>query len=156
MQVLSDNNKLWEMLYDQYGFRPRYTDKTYCWIEPPKPYKVFTLPFHCWNEQQERLVNSFFIRLDLNELFALDWEHDCFTYDPAEELPLHFEYQDEQRKCAVYFPSYYPDGDYYFFGDADWKYGLFGHPWLREIVVTGEALIQLFEDNSQALEISVK
>ena len=34
--------------------------------------------------------------------------------------------------------------------------GLFGHLWLREIVVTGEALIQLFEDNSQALEISVK
>jgi hypothetical protein len=56
----------------------------------------------------------------------------------------------------VYFPSYYPNGDYYFFGDAEWKYGLFGHPWLNEIIVSGEELIRLFEENSQALGITAK
>jgi len=33
--------------------------------------------------------------------------------------------------------------------------GLFGHPWLGEIVVIGKELIQLFDDNSQTLGITV-
>ena len=156
MRVLSDNTKFWDRLYDEYGFRPQYTKESYKWINPPAPFKVFALPENCWNEEQEKLVNSFFIKLDLNELYALDWQHDCFSYDPKEEIHLGYEYRDEDRQCNVYFPDYYPNGDYYFFVDPDLKFGLYGHPWLQEIVVVGEELIKLFEDNAQSLGIMLK
>ena len=158
MRVLSESDcrQIWRIMYEQYCFRPQFTEKSYSWINPPLPFKVFILPDHCWNAEQEKLVNSFFVSLSLNELYALDWEHDCFIYDPREEIPLYYEYPDELRQCTVYFPSYYSNGDYYFFSDIDWKYGLFGHPWLGEIVVTGKELIQLFDDNSQTLGITVK
>ena len=37
--------------------------------------------------------------------------------------------------------------------DKDGKYALFGHPWLHEIVVYGQELIDLFEENKRALEL---
>ena len=45
----------------------------------------------------------------------------------------------------VYFPSYYPNGDYHFFIDKDWSFGMFGHPWKQEIVVWGKELIEMFD-----------
>ena len=153
MQLLSDENKLWDLMYGKYGFNPQTTKVPYNWIQPPSPFVTFILPEACWNEEQEKLVNSFFVNLNQDEVYALDWQHDCFTYDPKEEIPLHYSYRDDERQCSVYFPSYYPDGDYYFFFDPELKYGLFGHPWLGEIVVTGEGLIKQFENNSGFLGI---
>ena len=98
------------------------------------------------------LIKEFAAQVGLTKLVKQIFK----TNDPAEEIPLYYSYQDDQRQCMVYFPSYYPNGDYYFFGDAEWKYGLFGHPWLNEIIVSGEELIRLFEENSQALGITAK
>ena len=68
-----------------------------------------------------------------------------------------FEYEeyDSDRKCQVYFPTYYPNGDYHFFVDKEWKYGLFGHPWKHEIVVMGEKLIEMFEKEKVRLEFKI-
>ena len=153
MRVLPDTNEIWDRIYDKYGFQPLCTEESYTWLQPPVPFMVFALPEQCWNEEQEHLVNSFFIKLNTGNLYALDWQHDCFTYDPREEIPLNYQYRDEERDCNVYFPSYYPNGDYYFFGDMNGKNWLFGHPWLREIIVTGEDLIRLFEENARFLGI---
>ena len=66
---------------------------------------------------------------------------------------INFEYFDETRECNVYFPTYYPDGDYHFFFDKNFEIGLFGHPWLREVFVLGEKLIQKFDSNKNNLRI---
>lgn len=156
MRLLQDDSVIWDRIYEEYSFCPKYTNDSYRWLNPSVQFETFFLPEICWNEEQERLVNSFFRELDLNGVYALDWQHDCFNFDPQEEVPLGFEYSDEQRQCNVYFPSYYPNGDYHFFIDNEWKYGLMGHPWLLEIVVTGEELIQLFKDDSRTLGIKIK
>ena len=58
------------------------------------------------------------------------------------------------RKCTVYFPTYYPNGDYHLFFDSDWKYGIFGNPWKKEIIVMGKNLIEKFESNKTNLNIN--
>ena len=87
-------------------------------------------------------------------MFALDWQHDSFHFYPKEHIRAGFQYHDYIRDCDVYFPSYWPDGDYHFFVDKDWKYGLVGHPWKREIKVMGHELVDLFK--SQAFELGIK
>ena len=46
-------------------------------------------------------------------------------------LSLDDAYYDRVRDCTVYFPEYYPDGDYHFFVSKEWSFGLYGHPWKK-------------------------
>lgn len=87
-------------------------------------------------------------------MYALDWQHDCFVFSPNEDIPLYYWYHDTGRDCNVYFPSYYPNGDFYFFISLDWKIGLFGHPWNKEIYVMGEELINEFDRIKEKLDIT--
>lgn len=107
-----------------------------------------------FTEQQEKIINSIFCGVNAKEMYALDWQHDCFLYNPCEEIPLDYWFYDTERDCNVYFPSYYPNGDYHFFVSFDWSIGLYGHPWKREIMVAGEKLIQEFDIVSNILNIS--
>lgn len=70
-------------------------------------------------------------------------QHDAFLYLPGENRET--EWHDDARMCNVYFPSYYPDGDYYFFIAQDFSYGILGHPWRKELYIFGEKLIAEFE-----------
>ena len=145
-------NILWNKIDQEYQFSPAYEKTPYPWIQIPSPFRSFSLKT-VWNDGQEALVNSFFVQLGVSELNVLDWQHDCFSFCPNGFGKLVKEYYDDERNCNVYFPSYYPDGDYHFFIDQDGKFALFGHPWLQEIVVYGQELIDLFEENKLALEL---
>lgn len=145
-------NKLWNKIDREYQFSPAYEKTPYPWIQIPSPCRSFSVKA-VWDDKQEALVNSFFDQLGVSKLNVLDWQHDCFSFCPNDFGKLVKEYYDDERNCNVYFPSYYPDGDYFFFIDQDGKYALFGHPWLHEIVVYGQELIDLFEENKRALEL---
>lgn len=145
-------NKLWNKIDREYQFSPAFEKTPYPWIQIPAPCRSFSLK-SVWDDEQEALVNSFFVQLGVSELNVLDWQHDCFSFRPNAFGKLVKEYHDDERNCNVYFPSYYPNGDYYFFVDKGGKYALFGHPWLHEIVVYGQELIDLFEENKRALEL---
>lgn len=67
-----------------------------------------------WNEEQENIINSILKELGLEKMYALDWNHDCFEFSPMEDISMNYNYYDSDRQCQVYFPTYYPDGDYYF------------------------------------------
>ena len=86
-------------------------------------------------------------------MYALDYHHEALIFSPYEDIPLDYFYYDEERDCNVYFPSFYPNGDYYFFSSFDFKTGLYGHPWKEEIIVCGEELIREFEKAKDLLEI---
>lgn len=45
----------------------------------------------------------------------------------------------------AFFPTYYPDGAYYFFIDAQFRFGYLSHPWRQEVWIFGESLIAEFE-----------
>ena len=107
-----------------------------------------------FSEEQEKIINSIFCKVHPQDMYALDWQHDCFIYNPCEEIPLNYWFYDTKRDCNVYFPSYYPDGDYHFFASFDWQIGLYGHPWKKEIIVVGENLIHEFEKVQSMLGIA--
>ena len=154
LEVISEGltSQLWDMLYDKFGFNPNFHDDGKDWITVPYENKKFTLN-KLWTGEQEALVNSFFEDLVDGEMFALDWQHDCFSFSPKEHIPYHYKYHDHERNCNVYFPTYYPNGDYHMFFDKELNYGLFGHPWKDQIIVIGKELISKFESNRTILDL---
>lgn len=157
MQVILDkelHDQLWDRMLGEYHFSPPWNpDKSP--FSFPHPYKLYRLGEYTWTQEQETRINSIFETLVPQDgfLYALDWCHDCFTYNPRERIPLYYHYYDEERDCNVYFPSYYPNGDFYFFIASDWSFGMLGHPWRKELYLWGDELIAHFEQLAQYLDL---
>lgn len=151
MKVISEDveNNLWNKLYNEYKFSPgmNILDD---WIRIPGNIKVYHKETP-WDDMQESLINSFLEELVNGKMYALDWHHDCFEFSPDEHIPIDYNYYDSDRQCQVYFPTYYPNGDYYLFFNKDWTYGIFGNPWRHEIIVMGKELIKKFDENQVEL-----
>ena len=151
MHIISEDLQdiLWKKLYDECKLVLR-SGRPRKWIRVPGKSSIYHKDSP-WTEEQENLINSFLEELVDDEIYALDWQHDCFLFSPQEHIPFMYEYYDSDRDVQVYFPTYYPDGDYHFVFDKEWKYGIFGHPWKQEIVVMGRELIEKFEDRKADL-----
>lgn len=83
-------------------------------------------------------------------MYALDWQHSAFIFDPKKPDELTSLWV-EDKGCHgggyyAYFPSFYPDGDYYFFIEQDFSFGFLGHPWRREVWIFGDALVKKTEE----------
>ena len=154
MEIISEGltNELWDMFYNNFGFNPNIHNDDQNWISVPYENKKFKLN-KLWIAEQEALINSFFEDLVEGEMYALDWQHDCFSFSPKEHITFQYEYHDHERNCHVYFPSYYPNGDYHMFFDKNWNYGLLGHPWRNQIIVIGKELIKKIENNKDKLDL---
>ena len=59
--------------------------------------------------------------------------------------------ENKSAKYFAYFPSFIPDGDYYFFIEENFEFGYLGHPWREEVWICGEALINKVEEVYQSL-----
>ena len=145
---------VWDSIDNRLGFVPKYTSSSYSWIKLPSPSVIFRLGLSIDGDIWNSVINSLFVQLGSSELYALDWQHDSFVFSPKDYGKLVKEYYDETRDCNVYFPDYYPNGDYHFFVDPNWQFGMFGHPWLKQIAVFGEELIQLIDMNAKTLGLS--
>lgn len=81
-------------------------------------------------------------------------------YDPRNpEEQKNFVVNDERYWGGgynVYFPPFYPDGDYYFFIDESFEFGLLGHPWRQEIWIFGEPLLTEFKKVHTELGWTIK
>ena len=151
MQVITDKKlyrSIWDKIYQDYFFSTQ-NEK---WLCPDTTYDVYHLG-EPWNEKQEAIVNQILCRIISTEMYALDWQHDCFIFKPTENIPFGYQYYDLERDCSVYFPTYFPDGDYHFFISKDWSVGLFGHPWRNELIVTGSALRKEIAKSADDLKI---
>ena len=158
MEIILDRDKynnIWDKIFDDFHFCPSCKTHPKPWLLLPMNHKKYHLnSVFTFTEEQEKIINSIFCRVHANDMYALDWHHDCFIYNPCEEIPLDYWFYDEERKCNVYFPSYYPDGDYHFFTSFDWSIGLYGHPWEKELIVVGERLIEEFDKVQNILNIT--
>lgn len=143
-----EHDAISDRVYDELCFCSQSED----WLSPKGAYRKYRLDKY-WEEPQDRLVRDILIKAGLREMFAVDIHHDYFFFDLLENIPYWYTFLDPERNCTVYFPSFYPDGDYHFFFNEDISCGLFGHPWRKEIYVLGEGLIQLFDENSGELGI---
>ena len=83
------------------------------------------------------------------ELYALNWQHSCFRYNPhIKDEPKIIEVEDERYwdgGYTAYFPTYCPNGDYYFFIDVNFRFGYLGHPWQQKVWIYGKKLIEEFK-----------
>lgn len=157
MEIILDRdryNAIWDKICYDFLFAPSaWKVNDDLWLSFPFKSKKYRL--NCYfSEKQEQIINSIFCSVNPQNMYALDWQHDCFIYNPCEEIPLEYWFYDAERNCSVYFPSYYPDGDYHFFASFDWSLGLYGHPWKKEIIVVGENLIQEFEKAQSVLSLT--
>lgn len=152
MKVITNKieyHKIWDQIVQRFDFKPHGTLAPFNFNCKYKKYKFLAR----WNKEQEILVNKIFREVFNCEIYALNWNHDCFTYNPNENIEYNYHYYDEERKCNVYFPTYYPEGDYYFFLSKDFTMGIFGHPWRKELYVIGDKLIEEFEANKYFLDL---
>ena len=148
MKVITDKDlyqRIWNKIYSDYSFHPS-TDSHGKWLKPEGIFRTYKLG-KIWNEEQEAVINFILCEVIGKEMYALEWQSDCFLFDPSERIPTGYEYYDSERKCNVYFPEYYPNGDYHFFVSKNWTFGLYGHPWREELIVVGEELILAIEKN---------
>jgi len=147
MQLILDDNmytEVWDTIKIKFNYPQSFSYNGDC-----KSFKISSL----WNEQQENIVNEILKRMANKNIYALDWQHDCFIFNPYDNIPMNTEWYDNERECNVYFPTYYPNGDYHAFVAMDYTYGIFGYPWSEEIYIVGEKLINLFNEYKSELNL---
>ena len=67
-------------------------------------------------------------------LYALDWQHECYDFDPREQMD-----RDEFDEWIV---PVLPNGEYYIFLTKDFNNVWFGHPWEQTVTLIGEDIVK--------------
>lgn len=160
-EVLSDDEDrfVWQSIREQFKFNPfNQRDGTSPFLIFPKPYQVYdmhlfvsylkdestTIDDEYYNTFNKHITDIFINCMGNEEyIYALDWHHTSFKFNPIslEKMPRFL----QMEEFNVYFPDFYPDGDYYFFIANDFSWGYFTHPWTQELWIFGEELIAEIE-----------
>lgn len=144
--------EVWDKVYDTLHFFPT-TGNTVLPFKISAPHTVFGISCskECELREFHRLITEAFINCTApgELLYALDWQHSAFLFDPRKPEQMESIYvEDSKYSDGGYwacFPDYYPDGDYYFFIDEQFRFGYLSHPWREEVWVFGDCLISEFE-----------
>lgn len=94
MKVILDSklyDQIWMDLNVKFNY-PNILSKKFSTNKNFKTYKILA-----WNEEQELIINNIFKELSNNDLYALDWQHDCFIYNPNDNISINTCWFDEQR-----------------------------------------------------------
>ena len=163
--LLSDEQyrKVWDKVYGALHFRPS-VDISVVPFTISAPYTVFDIrhTYECATEEFDHLITKAFIKCTKpgEQLYALDWQHSAFLFDPRDPKQMESIHIADSRYFGggylAFFPAYYPDGDYYFFIDEQFRFGYLSHPWREEIWVFGESLISEFESIYKQLKWTIK
>jgi hypothetical protein len=142
----ADYKDIWNWVYSTLWFKPSTRSADWPSIQTDKPFRKFSIDF-LWrtgydNELCSRFINNAikaFVSITTKGeiIYALDWQHECFYYDPRDltsELML-------GNESSIPDISFIPDGDYYIFITKDLQNVWFGHPWERSVTLIGEKLI---------------
>ena len=157
-----DTREIWNRIYDTLHFRPAsgYRGHSLLWwkrpFRLPRPWTVYALDGMSQEQIEEMAPAVKKALLNAAEpgerLYALEWQHSAFLYDPAkDEEQKSVRVEDEQGGYWAEFPFCYPDGDYAFFLEENFRFGYLGHPWRKEIWAFGEKLLPELEKIAPAL-----
>ncbi len=158
-EILSDEETdwIWYEVEKNFKFNPRYNTSMNStqFLKLPKPLHVYDM--HLFTaylkdksvtitEEYYNIFNKFIIDIliqcmgEEEFLYALDWQHTCFKYNPKSEerMPRVL----ETERYNVYFPDFYADGDYYFFIAKDFSWGYFTNPWTQQLWVFGDKMLK--------------
>lgn len=137
---------IWDWVYKELSFRPSVYARDWPSIRTKMPFRKFSTDF-LWGERYDHGSQAGFMRkaidtfISITEegevIYALDWQHEGFYYDPR-ELRVDGLLDNESSIPVI---SFIPDGDYYIFITKNLQNVWFGHPWERSITLIGETLI---------------
>ena len=93
-------------------------------------------------DKLEDLALSLFVSIlkPGQRLYALNWQHDCYDFDPRLEMD-----RDEFDEWII---PVLPNGDYHIFVTKDFQNVWFGHPWEMTITLIGCHLLKQVKTQS--------
>jgi hypothetical protein len=150
-----EENYIWNYIYKELSFNPS-INKSIVPFKIDKIYNIydFSSVKDDYIDKMEGLISNVLLKcIERDEfIYALDWQHSGFKCTPIKRFPLDNErilwVEDSKYNGGgynAYFPSFYPDGDYYFFIVNTLEWGYLGHPWQEKIWIFGEKLISEIE-----------
>ena len=158
--ILKDDeyHNVWDRVNSEFHFWPSMKNE-HPTFEFQIPVDFYDLcDFRAYEENKlivDETMKSIFVECmgDDDFMYALDWQHTGFRYNPRVNTTIEYPVfiKDERYECGgynVYFPEFYPNGDYYFFIAKDFRWGYLTHPWLNKAWVFGDRLMQLFQENA--------
>lgn len=122
--------KLEHKLKIEYCFAPR----SQRWISVPGNCRLYNIEKQ-WNEEQQQLINSFFIDLVIDEIVMLVWEESCTEYSLLED---EFPQLCVDNNCSMIF-------------DQKLRFGVFINPSRNEVAVVGRDLCDRFDKYREQL-----
>ena len=156
-------NEIWNKFYDIFDFKPSIYKKdwpTFNVVKPSITYDIsdfynqqsFEDAYKFYDDLHKKSLMAFReCSLECEKLYALDWHHSCYEFDPWQEIEkIEFEYADGS-KIKKWPIEVLPNGDYYIFLASDFRWGILGHPWEKSMCVFGQELIDSFEKNKPLL-----
>ncbi|MGE8207626.1 DUF2716 domain-containing protein [Heyndrickxia sp. NPDC080065] len=133
-------NQIWDRIYTDFKFNPSISK--FPSFKVPHPFITYDISDYfgesdAYDDLEEKALLVFKENTLFDEyILALDWQHECYWVNPH----LKFE-RDEFGEWTI---PIFPDGDYYFFIQKDFKWGYLGHPWERSITIFGKEIIEAF------------
>lgn len=149
---------IWDKIYEKLKFNPSIKAHAVP-FEIDERYAVYKIDE--MTEQQvdtiDDIISKIFVDISKegSRMYALDWQHSAFLFDPRNKDEQQSFWKEDSRYIGggynAYFPSFYPNGDYYFFIDEFFRFGYLGHPWRKEIWVWGHELIDKIDENCNVI-----
>ncbi|GGI11504.1 DUF2716 domain-containing protein [Gottfriedia solisilvae] len=141
-----ERRNVWDNFDKKFNFEP--SMKKFPSYSPSRPFITYDIS-SIWGaidheelyfDLETKFLECFKLLTKPNEYFyALDWQHDCYSVNAFLEFP-----RDELNRWII--PAI-PDGDYYFFIQENFKWGVLTHPWEQTITVFGKEIIEVIKDN---------
>ncbi|MDR0916311.1 MAG: DUF2716 domain-containing protein [Oscillospiraceae bacterium] len=164
-----EEKAVWDSVEKVTGFVPRTTGREYkaFAFDVPLPegevkaadiYDISTSRIYTNNAEINDMIREM-LKVCVGDepyMYALDWNHSSFRYNPRITEKIEYPVWIDGKSGSgdgynVYFPTFYPNGDYYFFIARDFSWGYLGHPWLKRIYVYGQKLRGLIRKYSYIL-----
>jgi hypothetical protein len=131
-------DKVWDKFYDLFHFTPSVNH--FPAIKTNKRQLKFDIK-DCFSpnyslDKLEGFAIKLFNKISRpgERLYALDWQHECYDFDPREQMD-----RDEFEDWIV---PVLPNGDYYVFLTKDFNNVWFGHPWEQTITLIGDDIVE--------------
>jgi hypothetical protein len=139
-----DRTVVWELFYEKFRFNPSTKSSEWPGIKEPMDSITFDISHFLDGSEQARTTDENGLNAEIVEIFrqcvlpgeklyALDWQHPCYWFNPFGR----FEFSPMYAGMIPVIPN----GDYHIFLADDFRFGTFGHPWEQTICVFGDELL---------------
>lgn len=150
----SEYDRAWKFVYEDLSFKPNAEFERLITIPfPNKCYDISKFYNEGFSEQlydnlHQCAVNYFNRIAKGKRLLALNWQHECYSFDPR--LPF------ETDKFGEWLISVFPNGDYIFFLTKAFRDGIFADGLNLTISFFGEDMIKEIESKQPEILIKSK